>query len=276
MKTNIVRITPAIAKAYLEKNTVNRILRDSAVAYLANEMIAGRWKLTNQGIAFFEDGTLADGQHRLAAIVQSGVTVDILMTTGLSREVMSAIDTGVKRTVADFMHLHEGLENANVVCSIARQVISTFFNYQNYGIPAEVIKFVIEYYKSDIAEVVSATRGFKAAQRGWVQACLVIARHRHPAQIDAFLKNFATGESLRIGDPAHTMREWLICGSATVLKQSYKRGSVETALNILSHQVSGTKYKFPKQGAQGHTYFAQQEKRMIEQVRSEIAHLIKR
>ena len=65
MKVKIQTITPETAKAWLkEKNVNNRNVRQSLVDYYANEMIAGRWKDNDQAISFFEDGTLANGQHR--------------------------------------------------------------------------------------------------------------------------------------------------------------------------------------------------------------------
>ncbi len=43
-------------------------------------MREGHWDTTHQGIAIASDGTLVDGQHRLLAIVESGVTVRMNVT----------------------------------------------------------------------------------------------------------------------------------------------------------------------------------------------------
>jgi hypothetical protein len=185
MNTKIETITPATAKAYLEKNTANRNLREGFVNYLANEMITGRWKLTNQGIAFFTDGTLADGQHRLSAVIQSGATIEMQVTRGMEKDAMSAIDVGAKRSIADFLHLHYGVKDANAVTAAARQILSIFFSFQNYTVPAEVVKMVVDYYHADIAAALSSVRGFKPANKSWLIAVLAIARHRNKATMDA-------------------------------------------------------------------------------------------
>jgi hypothetical protein len=49
-----------------------RTVRDFAEA-----MRRGDWRLTHQGIAFDASGALVDGQHRLAAIVEADVPVEI-------------------------------------------------------------------------------------------------------------------------------------------------------------------------------------------------------
>src|SRR4051812_36080512 len=83
MKTKPESITPAIAAAILKNNIANRPVRQMAIDEYAQEMSAGRWALTHQGIAIDEKNTLLDGQHRLLAVMQSGVTVVMQVTRGV-------------------------------------------------------------------------------------------------------------------------------------------------------------------------------------------------
>lgn len=276
MNVNIENITPQLAKLWLEKNTSNRPISENTVTFYANEMSRGRWHETNQGIGFFKDGTLADGQHRLNAVIVSGMTVKMQVTRGMDQGAMTGIDGGKKRTAADHLHIHYGISNANAFAACARQIVSTFFGYQNFPLSAEVLHPVIKYYEADMAKVIPAVAGFRPATRAWVHACIVIARHRHPEIIDELLAGFSTGEGLRVNTPAHTFREWLIAGTSEHLRGSYKRPAIESGLNILYHQVKGTSYRCPKQGAQGHSYFVPMEKRFVDSIRVEIAHLISR
>ena len=80
-KTEFQEITPATAKAWLEEhNTKNRTIKKAHVARLAADMKQGRWVGENgESIKFDVDGRLADGQHRLAACVASGVTITSLV-----------------------------------------------------------------------------------------------------------------------------------------------------------------------------------------------------
>lgn len=97
----IESITPEIAKAYLARNVGNRNMRPHKIAQFVADMKAGRWLLNNQGIGFFDDGDLMDGQHRLTAVVQSGVTVRMAVMRGFQRNVVYTIDSGSKRSDVD-------------------------------------------------------------------------------------------------------------------------------------------------------------------------------
>ena len=82
------RITPAIAEKYLRENTRNyrKIHKPTAKRY-AEDMKAGRWETNGDTIVFDVNGVLKNGQHRLAAIVMSGVTVEIVVVRGVDENV---------------------------------------------------------------------------------------------------------------------------------------------------------------------------------------------
>lgn len=98
-------VTPEIAEDFLSRNTHNRPVRAAHVAELAHDMRLGRWRLTHQGIAFDVHGRLADGQHRLLAVVMAGVAVRMLVTTMVEPEACGVIDTNAKRTATDALVL---------------------------------------------------------------------------------------------------------------------------------------------------------------------------
>lgn len=99
--TSTERVTPAKAERWLNSNCNNRSLRDGVVEAYAEDMRTGNWTRCVQPIAFYEDGDLADGQHRLYAIVESGTEQDFVIMRGLSRRDGLNIDTGLARTVVD-------------------------------------------------------------------------------------------------------------------------------------------------------------------------------
>jgi hypothetical protein len=101
MRTELVSITPGMAEAYLGKNIINRNVSERLVNKYAEDMANGNWGLTHQGIAFYADGTLADGQHRLCGIIKSGKTIKMLVTTGVKKETSIDIDAGRPRSIID-------------------------------------------------------------------------------------------------------------------------------------------------------------------------------
>jgi len=103
MKTQVMQITPELAQQFLAKNTSNRKIMNTVVAGYVREMKAGYWHETHQGIAFYEDGTLADGQHRLTAITKAGISVNMVVTFDLKKPAALGIDCGAKKGQADVL-----------------------------------------------------------------------------------------------------------------------------------------------------------------------------
>lgn len=103
MKTQVMQVTPELAQQFLAKNTSNRKIMNTVVSSYVREMKAGFWHETHQGIAFYEDGTLADGQHRLTAIARAGVTVNMVVAFDLKKPAALGIDCGAKKGQADVL-----------------------------------------------------------------------------------------------------------------------------------------------------------------------------
>lgn len=60
-------------------NIDNRPLRPSHVQDLAHAMRSGQWRATHESILVDVNGVVADGQHRLHAIVESGCQALVLL-----------------------------------------------------------------------------------------------------------------------------------------------------------------------------------------------------
>ena len=105
MEARVEIITPEIARAMLGHNTHNRNVSRPRVLLYAEEMRAGRWRESHQGIAFGEDGVLYDGQHRLLAVVESGCSVPMLVIRGLPQGSRVGIDIGRGRNTTDNLNL---------------------------------------------------------------------------------------------------------------------------------------------------------------------------
>lgn len=108
VKTNVVPITPKQASYWLEHtNTRNRTASSRTVDAYARDMQEDKWELTSQGVSFYENDVLADGQHRLMAIVKSGKTIPMLVTTGLPQSAINGIDQHRVRRVNDVLTLKQ-------------------------------------------------------------------------------------------------------------------------------------------------------------------------
>lgn len=101
MKPTIMTVTPEKAKAFLQFNTDNRTKRGWWVSGLANMIKRGEWITTHQGVAFSKSGKLIDGQHRLEAIVEANIPVEMLVVVDVPDDAYKVLDNGVKRTLSD-------------------------------------------------------------------------------------------------------------------------------------------------------------------------------
>lgn len=117
MHISVEEITPEMAERYLAANHYkNRPISKSVVRRYVDDMVNGRFQTTHQGIAFNQSGALVDGQHRLTAIMQSGVPVTMVVARGVQTDdVMGLhVDIGKARSAAD---IHHKSKKATAVCA---------------------------------------------------------------------------------------------------------------------------------------------------------------
>jgi hypothetical protein len=103
MKTTskLERITPERATSFLNHNKGNRKLRPGIVEKYAHDMTNGLWTECSAPVVFYDDGEVADGQHRLWAIVESGTTQKFFVVRGFPRGAGLNMDTHAPRTLVD-------------------------------------------------------------------------------------------------------------------------------------------------------------------------------
>ena len=123
MNQEIIIVTPAIASAYLEMNAGNRPLTNSHVLALSKSMIRGEWIFNGDSIRITKSGLLIDGQHRLSAIIASGLPQKAMVVTGLDDAAFLTIDCGRIRGAQDSLAI-QGYQCTNVLAAIARYVVN--------------------------------------------------------------------------------------------------------------------------------------------------------
>ena len=102
-----VYVTPDLARELLKKtNTKNRLISPLTCKKYARDLENGDWELNPQPIVFTKGfGLLLDGQHRLQAVVMSGVAQRFVFCTGVPESVQEVIDETRKRLAADRVRL---------------------------------------------------------------------------------------------------------------------------------------------------------------------------
>ena len=120
ISSEIIDISPALAEKYLGQNIGNRNLRTQKVKQYARDMRNGSWHTSGQAIQFDWNGRLIDGQHRCEAIIESGVTIRVLVVKGLDPQTREVIDTGAKRSGSDALKFAGFDRYPNLVAALAR------------------------------------------------------------------------------------------------------------------------------------------------------------
>jgi len=271
-------VTPAIAAAWLKKNTKNRNMRTTTVNAFAADMKRGAWSPTHQGIAFSTTGELIDGQHRLAAIVHSGCSIAFLIcrdvpkrVTGVKADVMDAIDRGNARSIADVLKLAHGLKvDAHMIAAacamIARIAIVKQRDQRMKKITLAQTLEILALYKDDL-KFVSENRPVALGLRS-APACAAVAfAHAvEPAKTEEFYRKFATGIGIDADSPVLAIRNHF-------LSANLGRGSL-AARSHLSEVVLHGIYcyikreplpRLPKEGGKTHAdWFRAQQAKTIQ------------
>lgn len=101
-------VTPQQAELWLEYNNIetNRNITHSRIRRYTSDMLNGKWGL-GQPLMFTESGTLIDGQHRLSAVVNSGVDVEFVILRGYDKSALLFIDTGKSRSTANIARVND-------------------------------------------------------------------------------------------------------------------------------------------------------------------------
>jgi hypothetical protein len=77
--------------------------------------------VTHQGIAFDVNGVLVDGQHRLAAIIEADLPVELTVFTDVDEGTFDVLDTGKRRNAADVLAI-EGEKSSTMLAAMVRTV----------------------------------------------------------------------------------------------------------------------------------------------------------
>jgi hypothetical protein len=115
-------VSPSMAACLMEKNEANRAVVTGGAARsagtYAEAMRRGEWVINGETIVIASTGELNDGQHRLYAVIKSGVTVPMLLVFGVDRATRHTIDQGIARSAAHVLMMAGEKNTTNLATAL--------------------------------------------------------------------------------------------------------------------------------------------------------------
>ncbi len=218
MKTELVLVTPDMAKKLLEKNTKNRPVKEKNVAYISNQMSRGEWVQTGDtNVKISKTNVLLDGQHTLLGIIRSGKTIELFIACDLDDKAFDYIDTGSARSATDVVGVN-GFKHPAILSAAARIAIlfqKGIYNKEKKGnniTNHDVLNFVQANEPiSDSAQYAyTICKKNKLLASSTVAALHFLFSKKDADKADDFFDKFSTGTDLQKGNPILTLRERLM------------------------------------------------------------------
>jgi len=231
--SEIVNVTPDIAKRLLEVNDSNRPIKPRLIGRIEHDILNGQYRCNGEPIIVSEDGRLNDGQHRLMAIVAANKTVESFMTFGVARDSRFSVDLGDVRTTVDFMKMKTvvNARDASIVAKnlfayrnhlthvqqkagVGKQDVIDEYNRQSTAIDAAIARFVKESF-------MKSTKTVPAVATAYV----IISNSRATAAVkrEAFFTKLAIGANLDPASPILHLRGKLLEKADYELKRTEAR-----------------------------------------------------
>ncbi len=215
--TKVLLVDKALAEALLKFNTANRALHRRKVDRLVAQMKAGTFENTGEPVILSQEGVLNDGQHRLKALVEADVTIDLDVRFGIARRAFTKTNTGTSRTSSDVLAIG-GVSGGAAIAPAVRLLV-----LYSRGLPESIREFVGNAEVHDaflrwagieaLAKQVAALRFPRGVRSTPLLAtAYLVSRAPGKERLTDWLETLASGVGTGRSDPAYILRERLMSG----------------------------------------------------------------
>jgi hypothetical protein len=217
--TAIVEVTPDIAREWLDTMVANRNVSATNLTTLMRAMEEGRWHTDGSPIKFNTHGHLIDGQHRLRAVINTGLAQTFLVVWGVPDEAMTTLDTGKMRNRGDVLKIHDpALTDVNNVASVATIMVRWVRGFRGNNLRNEYISndALVHFYDKNKDDIVASNRysyrvtnALGAGSRQSFGLCYWLFSMIDTDDAEFFWDRLVDGQGLESGNPIYALRELL-------------------------------------------------------------------
>ena len=204
----MIVITKELADALLALNTHNRTVVRARVERLKTALVRGLWVVDGSAIRIGMDGVLYDGQHRLLAISETGISAETVVVTGMDRSARRFIDTGISRSPKDAYEMAHGVKIPRDVAARIRCAWECLFEGGAHAVcdePAFAAAFGL-FVESDKKVSDLFARHAKGYSRASILAAFMVAMPANPEQVEAMAARYRDMVVTSETDPMRALR----------------------------------------------------------------------
>lgn len=217
LHSEVIKYTPAVAEYIIANlNTRNRAVTKSKVKEYTQAVKRGEFQVTSQSVAFCEDGTLGNGQHRMLAVIEAGMPAEFYTTFGDKVSAFAVMDALKPRTGPDALHI-AGRKNALILAAAARLI--SVIESNSRTLTNQQILDIVDKHEGLEDATFPARRlitKFKCAGAAPTVAMYLIAtKSAYHARRDDFVDSLISGNNLSKNAPLLKLRDGLFTKSIT-------------------------------------------------------------
>lgn len=204
------KLSPDIAKKMIKhhSNPANRKINAGFVKKYAVDMETGNWQDNGESIKYYYDYSLADGNHRLHAIIKADVEIWIPIYFGLSKTI-NQFDTNRTRSVQDQLNMSgdPDLAKQSTIINALAYLENNNANFSGNQSNSERIN-IGNKFKNSIYQYKHLFKDeLNAHIPAW--AALIWAEQKYPNEISGFINQIVLGSGLASDSPILHLRNWL-------------------------------------------------------------------
>lgn len=206
-------IDPARATELLGEMLANRNMRTMKVRNFATDIAAGGWYVNGEAIKIDVNNKVADGEHRLQAIILADKAIETLMVYGVEPKARITMDTGTARTLADHLKLNGEIHCTTLAAALSVIHCRELGDYLRQSSPSHLAAVEMLEANPDLrisaAWVVDHMKKLRGIPKGLSTVLHYETHLISEEDAEAFWHKLATGEDLHARSPIKLLRDRL-------------------------------------------------------------------